>query len=68
MASENRNGPLLDNGSLTHVSMEIRIRGDRLGTERAFHVSVINKSSTDTRKQIFSMDTRKQETFSMDTL
>jgi hypothetical protein len=59
MTPESRNSPLLDNGSLTHVSMEMWIRGDRLGTERTFHVNVINKSSTDTRKhQIFSMDTR----------
>jgi hypothetical protein len=32
----------------------MRIRGDRLGTERAFYVNII-------------MDTRKQQTFSMDT-
>jgi hypothetical protein len=42
MTLESKNGPLLDNGSLTHVSMEMRICGDRLGTERVFHVNGIN--------------------------
>jgi hypothetical protein len=42
MAPESRNSPLLDNVSLTR-SMKMRIRGDRLGKERAFHVNGINK-------------------------
>jgi hypothetical protein len=42
MTPESRNSPLLDNGSLTQVSMEVRIRGDRLGMERAFHVNGLN--------------------------
>jgi hypothetical protein len=46
---ESRNSPLLDNGCLTRVLMEMQIRGDRLGTERAFHVNGINKGSMDTR-------------------
>jgi hypothetical protein len=45
--------------TLTHVSMEMRIHWDRLGTERAFHANGISKS--------ISMDTSKQKTFSMDT-
>jgi hypothetical protein len=40
---ESRNSPLLDNGSLSHVSMEMRIHEDRLGTEPAFHINEINK-------------------------
>jgi hypothetical protein len=56
---ESRNSPLLDNGSLTHFYMEMRIRGDRLGTVRAFHINGINKGSMVSCKQyIFSMDTR----------
>jgi hypothetical protein len=43
MTPESWNSPLLDNGSLTHISMEIRIRGDRLGTDRAFHVNRFNE-------------------------
>jgi hypothetical protein len=43
MTPESRKSPLLDNGSLTHVFMEMRIRGERLGTECAFHVNGINK-------------------------
>jgi hypothetical protein len=40
--------------------MEMRIRGDRLGTESSFHVNGINKGSMDTGKQqTFPMDTRK---------
>jgi hypothetical protein len=59
MMPESQNSPLLDNGSLTHVSMAMRIHGDRLCTEYNFYVSGMNKDSTDTRKQqIFSMDTR----------
>jgi hypothetical protein len=42
MTPESRNSPLLDIGSLTR-SMEMRIRGDRLGTERTFHVNGLNK-------------------------
>jgi hypothetical protein len=58
MTPESLNSPLLDNGSLTDVSMEMRIRGDRLGTKRAFHVNGLNKGSTDTHmQQTFSMDT-----------
>jgi hypothetical protein len=49
MTPESRNSPLLDNGSLTR-STDMRICGDRLGTESAFHVNGINKQ--------FSMDTR----------
>jgi hypothetical protein len=45
MTPESRNSPLLDNGWLTHVCMELRIRGDQLGKERAFHVNGINKGS-----------------------
>jgi hypothetical protein len=45
MKPESRYNPLLDNGSLKHVSMEIRIRGDGLGTERAFHVNGIKRGS-----------------------
>jgi hypothetical protein len=44
MTPEIRKGPLLDNGSLTHVSMEMRIRGNRLGIDRVFCVNGINKS------------------------
>jgi hypothetical protein len=59
MTPEDRNSPLLNKGSLTYVSMEMRIRGERLDTERAFHVNRINKGSTDMYKQqTFSMDTR----------
>jgi hypothetical protein len=59
MTPESWNSPLLDNGSLTYVSMEMRIRGDQLGTERAFHFNGINNGSTDTGKQqTFSTDTR----------
>jgi hypothetical protein len=43
MTPESRNNPLPDSGSLTHVSVKMRIHGDRLGTERAFHVNGINK-------------------------
>jgi hypothetical protein len=43
MTPERRNSPLLDNGSLTHVSMEMLMHGDRLDTERAFHINGINK-------------------------
>jgi hypothetical protein len=58
MTSESRNSPLLNNDSLTR-SMEMRIHGDRLGTERVFHVNGFNKSSTDMRKQqTFSVGTR----------
>jgi hypothetical protein len=57
MTPESLNSPLLDNVSLTHVSMEMRIRGDRLGTDHAFRIDGINK---------ISADTAKQETFSMD--
>jgi hypothetical protein len=39
--------------------MEMRIRGDRLSMERAFHVNGINKGSIGAcKKQIFSTDTR----------
>jgi hypothetical protein len=31
-----RRNPLLDNGSLTHASMEMQIHGARTGTQRAF--------------------------------
>jgi hypothetical protein len=48
--------------------MEMRIRVERLGMERAIHVNGINKGSTDIHKQqIFSMDMHKQQTLSMDT-
>jgi hypothetical protein len=43
MTLESWNSPLLDSGSLTHVTMEMRIHGDWLGTERIFQVSRINK-------------------------
>jgi methionine aminopeptidase len=43
MTPESRNSLLLRNGSLTHVSMEMRIRGDLLDTERAFHVNRTKK-------------------------
>jgi hypothetical protein len=45
MTPESRSSPLPDNDSLTYVSKEMRIRGDRLGTERAFHVKGINEGS-----------------------
>jgi hypothetical protein len=45
MTPESQNNPLLDNGWLTHVSMETRIRGDSLGTERTFHGNGISKGS-----------------------
>jgi hypothetical protein len=32
MTTENRNSLLLDNGWLTHVSMKMRILGERLST------------------------------------
>jgi hypothetical protein len=41
MTPESR--PLLDNGSLKHVSMQMRMHGNRLGTERAFHANGSNK-------------------------
>jgi hypothetical protein len=43
MTPESRNSPLLDNDSLTYVSMEMRIRGDRFGTECDFHVNGTKK-------------------------
>jgi methionine aminopeptidase len=43
MTPESKNSQLLDNGSLTHISMGLRIHGDRLDTERAFYVKGINK-------------------------
>jgi hypothetical protein len=51
---ESRNCLLLDNGWLTDVSMEMR-----------FHVNGINKSSYGYAQaaNIFSMDTREQQTF-----
>jgi hypothetical protein len=61
MTPERRNSPLLDNGSLKKihdVSMEMRIRGDRLGTERV---------SMSTELTNVSRDTNKQSTFSMET-
>jgi hypothetical protein len=51
MTPESRNSPLLDNGSLTHVYMEMRIRGDRLGTERVSMSTESTKVYTDTNKQ-----------------
>jgi hypothetical protein len=51
MTPESRNRPLLDNGSLTNISMETRFHGDGLGMERTSHVNGINKDSTNTRKQ-----------------
>jgi hypothetical protein len=41
MMPESRNSPLLVNGSLTLVSMEMLIRGDRLVMERAFLVNKV---------------------------
>jgi hypothetical protein len=35
--------PVLDNSSLTHDSMQMRMHGNRLGTELAFHVNGSNK-------------------------
>jgi hypothetical protein len=42
MTSASWNSTLLDNGSLTHVSIKMRIRGDRLGKVRIFCVNGIN--------------------------
>jgi hypothetical protein len=42
MTPESRDNPLLDNGSLTQISMEMRIRGERLCTERVFRVNGID--------------------------
>jgi hypothetical protein len=43
MNPESRKSALLDNGSLTHVSIEMRIREDRLDTKGSFHFNPINK-------------------------
>jgi hypothetical protein len=45
MMPESWNSPLLDNGSLSRFSIEMWIRGDRFGMERAFHVNGIKKGS-----------------------
>jgi hypothetical protein len=44
MMPESLNNSLLNNGSLTHFSMKMRVRGDRLAMERVLHVNGINKS------------------------
>jgi hypothetical protein len=44
MTPESRDNPLLDNGSLTYVSMEMLIRGGLICTELAFHANGIDKS------------------------
>jgi hypothetical protein len=45
MTPESWNSPLLDNGSLSSFSIQMRIRGDRFGMERASHVNGIKKGS-----------------------
>jgi hypothetical protein len=51
MTPVSRYRPLLDIGSLRHISVEMFIPGDLLGTERAFHVIGINNDSMDMRDQ-----------------
>jgi hypothetical protein len=48
---------------LTHVSVEMRIRGDRLGTERVFRVNGIIKGSHgyEQATNIFHLDRRPYE-------
>jgi hypothetical protein len=63
MTPENRNSPLrplLDNGSPTHISTEIRIRGKRLGTESAFHVNGINKQFPWIRARLYKEPCREE--------
>jgi hypothetical protein len=50
MTPESRDSPLLDNELANTRSMEMRIRGGRLGTERV-SVSTESTIATDTRKK-----------------